>query len=638
MECSLFMKYGFEEKLSVISEITCGKGLKTVCRERHLDRHEVLNWLARFRLYGEAGLHASTKCRNYTGAEKEKIILEHTKKGVPLSKYGKLINVMENDLNIGLCFSGGGYRAATFDLGTLSFLNSVRLEDGRTLLSCVSAMSSVSGGSIPALKYMLALSHGQSIEEMIDELFDFLCNEELVVQALQKMSSEKANRKASLIKIMAGIYDERLFNHGTMGDIIDNIENIPVKDYTALASDFDNALPFRFRVTEGFTTDGSRLYFGLFGNAKNRIGLKVARYITAGEALACSSCFPSGFEPMMYPDDFKVSQNPNIASTITKRFGLMDGGVTDNQGIESIVNAEGRKNDHREDKSRTDKALDLVIVSDVASPYMDGYEPSEEILPPSVCKLTFGRLRNYGLIAEAVVILLFILSIVLGSGFWTGVMSVVLAIVTGANILGALLKNKMFGAISKTFIGNNATFLTHTKFATLESLLMNRAKSVLMMSSQVFLKRMRQLNYDVLYDNPAWQNRRICTTVYELRPEEKWHDRLPNEKGKRKNKNEMELPAYLAPSDAVQQNSDRAASMGTTLWFTDKDKAAGIPQALMACGQYTMCFNLLDYLEKIEYDPINLNDSHKLLLSCKPQLLAAWEKFQRDPQCMLRNK
>ena len=60
---------------------------------------------------------------------------------------------MENELNIGMAFSGGGYRAATFDLGTLSFLNSIRLEDGRTLLSCVTALTSVSGGTIPALKY-----------------------------------------------------------------------------------------------------------------------------------------------------------------------------------------------------------------------------------------------------------------------------------------------------------------------------------------------------------------------------------------------------------------------------------------------------------------------------------------------------
>ena len=542
---------------------------------------------------------------------------------------------MENELNIGMTFSGGGYRAATFDLGSLSFLNSIRLEDGRTLLGCVTALSSVSGGTIPAVKYMLALAHGQSIDEMVSELFGFLCNEDLVVTALQGMSSEKANRNASLIKIMAGIYDEYLFDHATMGDIIDNIQHIPVKDYTALATDFNHALPFRFRVTEGKSTTGERLYYGLFGNSKNIIGLKVARHITAGEALACSSCFPSGFEPMMYPDDFKVSQNPDIAKTITKRFGIMDGGVADNQGIESIVLAEQRRRDYRKDRSRTDKALDLVIVSDVTSPYMNGYEPSEQMLSKGAGKLTIGRLRNYGLIAEGVIIALFILSIVLGSGFWTGVMSVILAIVTAANVAGACLKNKMFDAISKTFIGKNATFLSHTKFATLEAMLMNRAKSVVMLSSEVFLKRMRQLNYQVLYENPAWENRRITSTVYELRPEEKWEDRLPNSEGKRKDKNEMELPLYLAPSEAIQQNSTLAASMGTTLWFTSKDKAAGKPQALLAAGQYTMCFNLLDYLERIDKKPTNLTDGHRLIIACKPQLLAAWQKFQQDPQWMV---
>ena len=542
---------------------------------------------------------------------------------------------MENELNIGMTFSGGGYRAATFDLGSLSFLNSIRLEDGRTLLGCVTALSSVSGGTIPAVKYMLALAHGQSIDEMVSELFGFLCNEDLVVTALQGMSSEKTNRNASLIKIMAGIYDEYLFDHAIMGDIIDNIQHIPVKDYTALATDFNHALPFRFRVTEGKSTTGERLYYGLFGNSKNIIGLKVARHITAGEALACSSCFPSGFEPMMYPDDFKVSQNPDIAKTITKRFGIMDGGVADNQGIESIVLAEQRRRDYRKDRSRTDKALDLVIVSDVTSPYMNGYEPSEQMLSKGAGKLTIGRLRNYGLIAEGVIIALFILSIVLGSGFWTGVMSVILAIVTAANVAGACLKNKMFDAISKTFIGKNATFLSHTKFATLEAMLMNRAKSVVMLSSEVFLKRMRQLNYQVLYENPAWENRRITSTVYELRPEEKWEDRLSNSEGKRKDKNEMELPQYLAPSEAIQQNSTLAASMGTTLWFTSKDKAAGKPQALLAAGQYTMCFNLLDYLERIDKNPTNLTDGHRLIIACKPQLLAAWQKFQQDPQWMV---
>ncbi len=540
---------------------------------------------------------------------------------------------MENRLNIGLSFSGGGYRAATFDLGALSFLNSIRLEDGSTLLDCVSVLSSVSGGTIPAMKYMLAQVHKQAVGDMVEELFDFLCNEDLVTRALREMSTQKANPDASLIKIMAGIYDSCLFDNAKMSDIIDSIDRLHVKDYTALATDFDNSLPFRFRITSGFQTTGERLTYGVFGNNKHNIGRSVVEHITPGEALACSSCFPSGFEPMVFPDDFKVSQRKDIASTITTRFGIMDGGISDNQGIESVLLAEDRMRKQRNKKmqkgtKRTDKALDLVIISDVASPYMKGYAPSEHLLPKGAGKLTIGRLRNYGLISEAVIITLFIIALVLGSKFWLGVVSVFLAIVTLANIAGALLKNKMFNSIAKTFIGNNATFISHLKFATLESMLMNRAKSVLEMSSVVFLKRLRQMSYNSIYSDSNWKNRVVTSTIYELRPGEDWQDR----------DNHNNLPKYLVPSEAMQQNSTLASSMGTTLWFTNEDKEAGMPQAILACGQYTMCFNLLDYIEKIKKDPSNLTVAHEQIKACKPQLLEAWEKFQANPQWMVLKK
>ena len=531
-------------------------------------------------------------------------------------------------LNIGLAFSGGGYRAATFDLGALSFLNSIKVDESRTLLDCVSALSSVSGGTIPGMKYMLARARGQQVDEMVEELFDFLCNEDLVAHALQGLGAEKANRNASSIKIMAGIYDSFLFDHATMGDIIDNFDRIPVKDYTALATDFDNSLPFRFRLTEGRLTDGAKVSYGAFGNQKHNIGRSVARHITPGEALACSSCFPSGFEPMMYPDDFQISQQPDIAGDIEARFGIMDGGITDNQGIEPILLAEERMRKYREDKNRTDKALDVVIVSDVASPYMEGYAPSEQMMPKGIGKLTLGRLRNYGLISEAVVIALFILAMVLGSGFWTGVMSVILAIVTMANVVGALMKNKMFSAIARTFVGNNATFLSHLKFATMESMLMNRAKSVAMMSSEVFLKRLRQMNYSSIYKDKEWKNRVVSSTIYELRPGERWETRSRNNT----------MPGYLIPSEAIQQNSALATSMGTTLWFTEDAKTSGMPQAILAAGQYTLCYNLLTYIEQIETDPVNLTDAHRLFITLKPQLTDAWNKFQQNPHWMIPNK
>ena len=236
-----------------------------------------------------------------------------------------------------------------------------------------------------------------------------------------------------------------------------------------------------------------------------------------------------------------------------------------------------------------------------------------------------GRLRNYGLISEAVMIALFILALVLGSSFWTGVVSVFLAVVTLLNLAGALLKNKMFRAIGKTFIGNNATFISHLKLATLENLLMNRAKSVIMMSSEVFLKRMRSMNYENVYEDKKWRNRAVTSTVYALRPGERWESR--RDKGT--------LPAELVPSEAVQQNSEIAADFGTTLWFTAADKAAGKPAALFAAGQYTVCYSLLSYINKIEKDHTNLNSAHAAIIAIKPQLQSAWQQFQKNPQWMV---
>lgn len=531
-----------------------------------------------------------------------------------------------DDLKIGMAFSGGGYRAATFDLGALSFLDYIKLDDRHSLLDCVVVLTSVSGGTITALKYMLAKAKEQAVGDMVKELFDFLCNEDLVERAMQQLSDQRANREVSSIKIMAEIYDSCLFGNATFGDLIDKFGQIPVKDYTALATDFNNSLPFRFRIIDVQSPEES-IKDKVIGNQKDKISLDAMKCITLGEALACSSCFPSGFEPMMFPDDFKLSQREDIVKTIKNRIAIMDGGVLDNQGIDPLRLAEERLFKYRSDKSRTDKALDLVILSDVASPDMDGYTPSEQMLPESVGKLTLGRLRNYGLITMGLFAALFVLALALGSGFWTGVMSVLLAISVIGNLIGAWSKRKMYGAIAKTFIGNKAMFISHLKFATLESMLMNRAKSIVMMSSEVFLKRLRKLGYGSLYDDKEWKNRLISNAIYELCPEKKWQSHFNNDN----------LPSYLVPSIAMQENSIKANSMGTTLWFTDKNKQDGIPLALMATGQYTMCYNLLEYIYKIEKSPVNLNENHKLIIGCKDQLMQAWNKFQEDPQWMVKS-
>ena len=188
-----------------------------------------------------------------------------------------------------MCFSGGGYRAATFDLGVMSYLYSVKLDKDTTLLDCVVALSSVSGGTIPSMKYMLAKAQGHSVDGMIKDLFRVLCEEDLVDKALKRLKEEKANPNISSIKIMAEIYDSYLFDNKDstldLGVIMDNFYRIHVKDYTALATDFQSSLPFRFRLTEGARTRTNKETHPYFGNNDHRINLEDACYITPGEAM-----------------------------------------------------------------------------------------------------------------------------------------------------------------------------------------------------------------------------------------------------------------------------------------------------------------------------------------------------------------
>ena len=57
---------------------------------------------------------------------------------------------------IALCLSGGGYRAAVYHLGVLTYLHHVCPPTGGRLIDHVHTITSISGGAIPAFAYALA--------------------------------------------------------------------------------------------------------------------------------------------------------------------------------------------------------------------------------------------------------------------------------------------------------------------------------------------------------------------------------------------------------------------------------------------------------------------------------------------------
>lgn len=85
--------------------------------------------------------------------------------------------------------------------------------------------------------------------------------------------------------------------------------------------------------------------FNVFGNYYYKISDELKKNIKIADAIAASSCFPLAFEPKVFPHDFFDDHGSdafkNYLTTIDPEIGigLMDGGIVDNQGIGSVINA-----------------------------------------------------------------------------------------------------------------------------------------------------------------------------------------------------------------------------------------------------------------------------------------------------------
>lgn len=527
---------------------------------------------------------------------------------------------------IALTFSGGGYRAATFHLGVLTYLDTIKTHNS-TLLQHVAALSTISGGTITGLRYMLGLSRGETVPEIFKKLYDFLLNTDLVTLALDNLSNYKKDQSASLIRTMASVYDKNLFDGACLEDLMEKLEETHLSRFSANATDFTHGLPFRFQLTEKIQSSaGTAFEYGFIGNNMIQLPRDVARHIHLSEILACSSCFPSGFEPLVFPQDFCLGDSPEVKAytSQTEPLGIMDGGIVDNQGIEPVLLAEQQlKKDMPE---RKDKCLELIIISDVSSPYMDAYEPSDVKLPVGIRHLSLNKISKILGCSEIITTGLAVSSFFCPIGYITEVFVVIWILTTLIWAVYGLVKKLIIKAAKSSIIKQSVSSVLNLQVGDIATLVANRVNSVLMLTTSVFMKHIRRLEYDRIYNDPAWKNRNITNTVYELRQSERWESKIK----------EGKLPADLAPTTLIQENSDKAAAMGTTLWFTEEDKTKGIPDALIAAGQYTICWNLLEYIDKIKKDSSNLNDSHQGILECEARLKADWEKFQKDPLFKLK--
>lgn len=232
---------------------------------------------------------------------------------------------------IGLCLSGGGYRAMLFHLGVLwrlaefGYLGSEPRHGRQGPLGSLQRVSSVSGGSIAAAKLGLAWENLKVDEAGVGDRF-----QSLVAEPLQEFASQSAVTfwsglvpalASTLNNRLARIYRKKVFGDASLQDLPD---------------------------TPGFTINATNLQSGELWRFSKRHArdLRVGAIPHPSNSIAKVVAASSAFPPFLSPARFRFAEADYVAGSgadlqrppYTTRPQLSDGGVYDNLGLETVFN------------------------------------------------------------------------------------------------------------------------------------------------------------------------------------------------------------------------------------------------------------------------------------------------------------
>lgn len=240
------------------------------------------------------------------------------------------------DEDVGLCLSGGGYKACLYHVGALQVLN----EQG--LLPHLSRVASVSGGSITAARLglvwrRLAFDPATGVASNFDAL---------VTDPLRRFCQSAWLAAPSVLKQLippfrpaawhvAQGYHKLILEEAALADLPGEDEG---PRFTILATNYETLSAVRFereRVRDW------------------RVGEWRSPDLRLADAVAASSAFPPVLSPMILksgsmslfdstPGQGDRGQPDLHRPPFTRRFKLLDGGLYDNMGLEPVWKRCGR--------------------------------------------------------------------------------------------------------------------------------------------------------------------------------------------------------------------------------------------------------------------------------------------------------
>ena len=538
-----------------------------------------------------------------------------------------------------LCLSGGGYRAAAFHLGVLDVLTRLGLADRlRTL-------STISGGTIVGAAYALSLSRGEPFDAFYARFYETLRTRNVVREAFARLHDHpdgqgrgeaQQQRVPSLIRAAAAVYADPAFvGDATLGDLADS-PAVP-DELVFSATEFRSGCAFRFQT--------SRRAPGYVGNSDDlKVPDPLWRQIRLADAVAASSCFPIAFEPILFPDDFTWDVPlPGVRDALGDDYpaplALMDGGVFDNQGVDGVQTVYNRR------------ALELgwLMVSDTSprrgsrafhAPEAEGRAKGKtspglrlKWVPWLAAILLVAAVLSFGALAvDAGRAILTRGLDPLHDAFVYGVPILLsLAAIGTVAFAGLKARDLLRFAQRATDIDPWPT-LREIGLRDLVYLVRDRLGSFTALTKDVFMKRIRGLVQDALYE-AGLRNRVAQNLIYDLDRNRRLYDEHP----------------ALTPTPALVELARRAESVGTTLWLDREDDL----RDLVACGQATTCFTVLEFIaEEYGYGSSAYSDGtptdtatgadgrgegHALATHVLTLAEPLWERLKRDPAALLRD-
>jgi predicted acylesterase/phospholipase RssA len=505
---------------------------------------------------------------------------------------------------LALSLSGGGYRAAAFHLGALRFL------DGVGLLPDVVGLSTVSGGTITGLAWVVSQIDGKPFPEFYERYSAFLKQTNVIAEALAGLTLERAHHRhewASLIRSASDVYAQPGFlGERRLGEVLTS-KRLQFQELIFNSTEFHTGMDFRFRRSSHPDAP--------IGNNNYKVPRSVGQHIRLADVAAASSCFPGGFEPLVFPQQFHWPKEFPLDSAL-KALGpeyqgglpLMDGGIYDNQGVDSLLTAF--------QKSETPPTL---IISDVSTQETQMYN-----VPPSPAKRGWVTLKGASWMGWGLFILALFSALCLG---WNGFKAATtgtwelgdafLYIVPGvlsASVAAALIWLRLRVRDVNQMLQQNMDInawpsfqkLTVNEFA---QMIVLRVTSLLALTSSVFMKRVRGLIYSRVYQDPAFEHRRVSNLIYALTVD---HPRL------------FAAHPWLKPGAHLVALSNQACQMPTTLWFTQDSQFTMLESA----GQATLCFVLLRHI--LEHRQGQYESEGSPLHGLYQRLRKAWEGFNQE--------